>query len=255
MEIENLAAVITGGASGLGAATARLFASKGAKIAVLDMDAKNGSKIADEINGQFIQTDVSDPQSVAEALASAQKTHGVARICVNCAGIATSGKTVDRDGVAHGTATFLRVVQINLIGTFNVASQCAAAMAAADPLNDDGARGVIINTASVAAFDGQIGQIAYAASKGGVAAMTLPMARDLSRSGIRVMTIAPGLFQTPMLVGLPDDVQQNLAQQVPFPQRLGDPSEYASLAAHIVENPLLNGETIRLDGAIRLAPR
>ncbi len=255
MKIENQAAIVTGGASGLGEATARMLAQNGAKVTIFDMDEARGAKVANKINGLFIKTDVSDAQSVSAAIRFASQKHGIARICVNCAGIATGGKTVDRDGNAHDAAAFTRVVQINLIGTFNVASQCAAGMVGADTLDDDGSRGVIINTASVAAFEGQVGQIAYGASKGAVAAMTLPMARDLSRNGIRVMAIAPGLFKTPMLAGLPDDIQDSLAQQVPFPQRLGDPSEYAALVQHIIENQQLNGEVIRLDGAIRMAAR
>ena len=246
-------AIITGGASGLGEACARKFASLGAKVTILDMNAARGAALAAEINGLFLQTDVSDPQSVANALTASRQAHGQERICINCAGIASGGKTVDRDGNCHDVESFARTIQINLIGTFNVASQSAAGMVAAEPLDADGSRGVIINTASVAAFEGQIGQTAYAASKGGIAAMTLPMARDLARNGIRVMAIAPGLFKTPMLAGLPGDVQQSLAQQVPFPQRLGDPDEFANLAAHIVENNQLNGEVIRLDGAIRMA--
>ncbi len=256
MRLDNtISAIITGGASGLGEACARKFANLGVKVAILDMNAKRGAALASEINGLFVQTDVSDAQSVANALASSRKAHGQERICINCAGIATSSKTVDRDGYCHDAAAFTQTIQINLIGTFNVASQSAAGMATADTLDADGTRGVIINTASIAAFDGQMGQTAYAASKGGIAAMTLPMARDLARSGIRVMAIAPGLFQTPMLAGLPMEVQDSLAAQVPFPQRLGDPSEFAALAQHIVKNQLLNGEVIRLDGGIRMAPR
>jgi len=256
MKLDNtISAIITGGASGLGEACARRFAASGVKVAILDMNANRGAALAAEINGIFVQTDVSNAQSVADALGISRAAHGQERICINCAGIASSSKTVDRDGFCHDAENFSRTIQINLIGTFNVASQSAAGMVATDPLDGDGTRGVIINTASVAAFEGQIGQTAYAASKGGVAAMTLPMARDLSRNGIRVMAIAPGLFKTPMLAGLPDDVQASLASQVPFPQRLGNPSEFAELAGHIVENQLLNGEVIRLDGAIRMAAR
>jgi NAD(P)-dependent dehydrogenase (short-subunit alcohol dehydrogenase family) len=192
---------------------------------------------------------------VAAALAQAAAAHGAARIVVNCAGVAPAARTVDREGRAHDAALFARVVGVNLLGTFNVASQLAAAMAALEPLGEDGERGVIVNTASVAAMEGQIGQIAYAASKGGVAAMTLPMARDLAKSGIRVMTIAPGLFLTPMLEALPQEAQASLGAQVPFPARLGDPGEFAALVMQIVENPMLNGTLIRLDGAIRMGPR
>ena len=250
MQINGLQAVVTGGASGLGEATARMLAKAGADVTIFDMNADRGTAVATEIGGHFKLVDVSDAGSVAEGLA------GLApRICVNCAGIAPGAKTVDRDGNAHDAALFAKAININLIGTFNVASQCAALMVAAAPLDDDGARGVIINTASVAAFEGQIGQTAYAASKGGVAALTLPMARDLARSGVRVLGIAPGLFLTPMLEGLPQDVQDSLGAQAPFPARLGKPAEYASLVQHIVENQMLNGEVIRLDAAIRMAPK
>ena len=251
----DIAAVVTGGASGLGEATARRLADSGARVAIFDRDAGRGKTVADEIGGVFADVDVTEPGSVAEGLRVAAEANGTPRICVNCAGIGVAAKTVDRDGAPHDAAMFARVIGVNLIGTFNMASQAAAQMAAAEPLTDDGERGLIVNTASVAAFDGQIGQIAYAASKGGVVGMTLPMARDLSRQGVRVMTIAPGLFLTPMLQGLPEDVQASLGAQVPFPSRLGDPAEYAALVAHFAENSMLNGETIRLDGAIRMAPK
>jgi NAD(P)-dependent dehydrogenase (short-subunit alcohol dehydrogenase family) len=250
-----IAAVVTGAASGLGAATARALAAKGVKVAILDRDAVGGAQVAAEVGGVFCATDVTDPVSVAAALAQAAAAHGAARIVVNCAGVAPAARTVDREGRAHDAALFARVVGVNLLGTFNVASQLAAAMAALEPLGEDGERGVIVNTASVAAMEGQIGQIAYAASKGGVAAMTLPMARDLAKSGIRVMTIAPGLFLTPMLEALPQEAQASLGAQVPFPARLGDPDEFAALVMQIVENPMLNGTLIRLDGAIRMGPR
>ena len=250
MQIDGMQAVVTGGASGLGEATARMLAAAGAEVVIFDMNAARGEAVAAEIGGVFRAVDVSDAESVAAGLA------GLApRICVSCAGIAPGAKTVDRDGAAHNAALFAKAININLIGTFNVASQCAALMAAQAPMGADGARGVIINTASVAAFEGQIGQAAYAASKGGVAALTLPMARDMARSGVRVMAIAPGLFLTPMLEGLPQEVQDSLGAQAPFPARLGKPSEFAALVRHIVENPMLNGEVIRLDAAIRMTPK
>ena len=250
MQIEGIQAVVTGGASGLGEASARMLARAGADVTIFDMNAERGKVVAREIGGQYRNVDVSDHASVADGLTGLS-----ARICVNCAGIAPGAKTVDRDGNAHNAALFAKAININLIGTFNVASQCAAQMVAATPLDEDGSRGVIINTASVAAFEGQIGQTAYAASKGGVAALTLPMARDLSRNGVRVVGIAPGLFLTPMLEGLPQEVQDSLGAQAPFPARLGKPEEYAQLVKHIVENPMLNGEVIRLDAAIRMSPK
>jgi NAD(P)-dependent dehydrogenase (short-subunit alcohol dehydrogenase family) len=251
----DVSAVVTGAASGLGAATARAIAARGVHVAVLDRDAERGTQVAAEIGGIFCPTDVADPASVATALDRAAAAHGPARIVVSCAGIGPAARTVDREGRAHDPQLFARTIGINLVGTFNVASQAAAAMAALEPLTADGERGEIVSTASVAAIEGQIGQIAYAASKGGVAAMTLPMARDLARTGIRVMAIAPGLFLTPMLEGLPQEAQASLGAQVPFPARLGDPGEFAALVLHIVENPMLNGTLIRLDGAIRMGPR
>lgn len=248
------AAVVTGGASGLGEASARALAGAGAKVAVFDRNAERGQAVASDIGGLFVDVDVADADSVAAGLRTARSAHGQERVTVNCAGIAIASKTVGRDG-AHDAAAFARVIQINLVGTFNVSSQSAAGMLAADAVGADNERGIIVNTASVAAFDGQIGQIAYGASKGGVAAMTLPMARDLSRDGVRVLAIAPGLFSTPMLQGMPQDVQDALAAQVPFPHRLGQAAEYASLVMHMVDNTMLNGEVIRLDGAIRMAPR
>ena len=250
-----LSAIVTGAASGLGAATARALAARGLRVAVLDRDAGRGAGVADEIGGTFCEADVADPASVAAALDAAAAAHGPARVAVSCAGIGPAARTVDREGRAHDPELFARTLAVNLIGTFNLASQAAAAMVALDPVTPDGERGVIVTTASVAAIEGQIGQIAYAASKGGVAAMTLPMARDLAKSGIRVVAIAPGLFRTPMLAGLPQEAQDSLGAQVPFPARLGDPSEFAGLVAQIVENPMLNGTLIRLDGAIRMAPR
>ena len=256
----DLAAIVTGGASGLGEATARALAAAGARVTILDRDATKGPAVAAAIGGAFAVCDVTDGASVEAALAAATAAHGPARIVVNCAGVAFGMKTVNKDKatgalVPHDPAAFLRVVNITLLGTFYVATKAAAAMAALAPVTPDGGRGVIVMTASVAAEDGQVGQIAYAASKGAVQAMTLPMARDLSRDGIRVATILPGLFHTPMFDGLPEDVRATLGASVPFPSRLGKPSEYAALALHIAENDMLNGVSIRLDGAIRLAPR
>lgn len=247
--------VVTGGASGLGAATARAFALRGARVTILDLDAERGSAMAAEVQGLFRAVDVTDPVAMAEGLAHAEAAHGVARVVVACAGIAPAARSIDRDGRPHDPGLFARVIAVNLMGTFNLATQAAARMAAAPALNDDGERGLIVATASVAATDGQIGQIAYAASKGAVAAMMLPMARDLAKPGIRAVAIAPGLFLTPMLEGLPEEVRASLGAQVPFPTRLGKPEEYAALALQIAENPMLNGTVIRLDGAIRMGPR
>jgi NAD(P)-dependent dehydrogenase (short-subunit alcohol dehydrogenase family) len=246
-------AIVTGGGSGLGEATARALATKGAKVALLDVGLTRAEQVAAELGGIALKCDVSSADDAEAAIAEAAKQLGEPRILVNCAGIAIALKTVGKDG-AHPLDMFRNVVEVNLIGTFNMIRLVAARASALEPL-DGGERGVIVNTASVAAFDGQIGQAAYSASKGGVVGMTLPVARDLARSGIRVMTIAPGIFRTPMLAGLPQDAQDSLGQQVPFPPRLGDPAEYAALALHIVENQMLNGETIRLDGAIRMAPK
>jgi NAD(P)-dependent dehydrogenase (short-subunit alcohol dehydrogenase family) len=254
MKLDNsISAIVTGGASGLGAATAKALVDKGCKVALFDMNEEAGKAKAVEIGAVFLKVDVSDPESVSNGFDNARQINGAERILVNCAGIATAAKTVSR-GVEHDPALFMKTIKINLGGTFNCASVAAAGMTAMEPL-EGGERGVIINTASVAAFDGQVGQIAYSASKGGVVAMTLPMARDLAQHGIRVMTIAPGIMKTPMLEGMPQDVQDALGAQIPFPSRLGEPSEYAALAEHICENQLLNGEVIRLDGAIRMAPR
>ena len=250
MELSTTAAVITGGASGLGEATARHFAANGAQVTILDRDAERGPKVAAEIGGHFAQTDVTDEGSVAAAIALAMEKMGKITACVNCAGIAYGIKTVGKDG-AHPLDAFQRTIDINLVGSFNVARLASVEMARNEP-EPDGARGVIINTASIAAFDGQKGQAAYSASKGGVVGMTLPMARDLASSGIRVMTIAPGIFMTPMLAGLPEDIQASLAADVPNPARLGDPSEYGRMAGFIVEMGYLNGEVIRLDGALRM---
>ena len=243
-------AIVTGAASGLGEATARHFAASGARVTLLDLDRERGEAVARDIGGTFVDTEVTDETSVARAVAQATEAMGKITAAVNCAGIALGIKTVGRDG-AHPLEAFKRTIDINLNGTFNVARLAAEAMQGNTP-DTEGARGVIINTASIAAFDGQKGQTAYAASKGGVAGLCLPMARDLASLGIRVMTIAPGIFKTPMLAGLPQDVQDSLAADVPCPARLGDPSEYARLAAFIVEAGYLNGEVIRIDGALRM---
>ncbi|MEO1538172.1 MAG: SDR family NAD(P)-dependent oxidoreductase [Pseudomonadota bacterium] len=253
MRIETIGAVVTGGASGLGAATARRLAERGARVTVLDLDEERGRAVADNISGLFLRTDITSAGDVAAALDQADRMAGPPRVLVNCAGIAPPAKAVDRDGAPLKLDAFRKVVEVNLIGTFNIVSQVAARLQAADPLDEE--RGVIINTASVAAFEGQIGQPAYAASKAGVAGMTLPLAREFARAGIRVVAIAPGLFLTPMLEGLPEDAQASLGAQVPFPNRLGNPSEFAQLVESIVANTMLNGEVIRLDGAIRMAPK
>lgn len=250
MRIDETAAVITGGASGLGEATARHFRARGAQVTLLDRDAERGRQVATEIGATFAETDVTDELSLQAALDAATSAMGRITAAVNCAGIATGAKTLGRDG-PHDLAAFRRTVDINLVGTFNVARLAAAAIAKTDPA-PGGARGVIVNTASIAAFDGQKGQAAYAASKGGIVGLGLPMARDLAREGIRVMAIAPGIFLTPMMKGLPQEVQDGLAQDVTFPKRLGDPAEYAALARFIVECDYLNGEVIRLDGALRM---
>lgn len=253
MDICNTAAIVTGGASGLGAATARMLAAAGAKVTLLDMNEEAGQALASEIGGLFCKTNVTDEASVDAALDAAAAAHGPARILVNCAGIAPAIKTVGRENVAHPLDAYRKTIEVNLIGTFCTMSRFAARLAVAEPIGEE--RGVIINTASVAAFDGQIGQAAYASSKAGVVGLTLPVARDLAQHKIRVMTIAPGIFWTPMLAGLPQAAQDSLGQQVPHPSRLGKPEEYAMLVESIVRNPMLNGETIRLDGAIRMAPK
>jgi NAD(P)-dependent dehydrogenase (short-subunit alcohol dehydrogenase family) len=249
MEISNTKAVITGGASGLGLATATLFRENGAQVTIFDRD-PNGQAVAANIGAHFVLTDVTDENSVQAAVALASSKMGGISAAVNCAGIATGEKTVGRDG-PHSIEAFQRTIDINLIGTFNVSRLAAVEIAKTEPASD-GARGVIINTASIAAFDGQKGQAAYAASKAGIAGMTLPMARDLANLGVRVMAIAPGIFMTPMLEGLGEEIQAGLAASVTCPKRLGDPSEYASLAKFIVESGYLNGETIRIDGALRM---
>lgn len=255
-----IAAVVTGSASGLGEATARHLASFGVKVGILDLNVERGERVAAELGGTFARCDVTDDASVAEALAAVRARHGVERILVNCAGIVAGRRTVSKDResgalVAHDLGSFSKVIGINLIGTFRMIANSAVAMAGLDPVTEDGGRGVIVNTASVAAEDGQIGQAAYSASKGGVAGMTLPIARDLSSHGIRVVSIMPGIFHTPMFDQISEDYRKSLAQQVPFPQRLGNPNEYASLVETICRNDYLNGTSIRLDGTIRLAPK
>lgn len=255
MKLENSVFVITGGGSGLGAATARRLVEGGARVVLADVDAPKGEAMAASLGkgACFTMTDVTDEASGAACMAQAVAHFGGLHGLVNCAGIAPGEKVVGREG-PHGLASFTRAISINLIGSFNMLRLAAAVMSKAMP-DADGERGVIINTASVAAYDGQVGQAAYASSKAGVVGMTLPIARELARFGIRVMTIAPGIFETPMMLGLPPDVQVSLGQAVPFPPRLGRPSEFADLVAHIIGNGYMNGETIRLDGAIRLAPR
>jgi NAD(P)-dependent dehydrogenase (short-subunit alcohol dehydrogenase family) len=259
MNIEGISAVVTGGASGLGEATARELAARGARVAVFDRDADKGEKVAAEIGGIFCEVDVTSDDKVAAAFARAREAHGQERVLVNCAGVANAAKTVGRDKESkaprfYPLQQFELAIQINLIGTFRCIAHSALGMVDLDPL-EDGERGCIINTASVAAQDGQIGQAAYSASKGGVLAMALPIARDLMNDGVRVNTILPGVFKTPMVAMMPPNVQDALGAQVPFPKRLGQPQEYARLAAFIVETPYLNAEAIRLDGGIRMAPR
>jgi 3-hydroxyacyl-CoA dehydrogenase / 3-hydroxy-2-methylbutyryl-CoA dehydrogenase len=255
MKLTDAVAIITGGGSGLGAATARELAGCGAKIAILDLPSSVGAKVAEEFgaNGIFVPADVASGSEAESAVARAAERFGAIHIAVNCAGIGRAQRTVGKEG-PHSLDLFNKVIQINLVGTFNVIRLAAVQMARNQP-NSEGERGVIVNTASIAAFDGQIGQAAYSASKGGVVSLTLPVARDLSSLGIRVCTIAPGIFETPMLGQLPDPARKALEASIPFPSRLGRPSEYAALARHIVENSMLNGETIRLDGALRMAPR
>ena len=255
MEInEKISAIVTGGASGLGEATARMLSSEGANVAIFDLDENKGLAVSEKINSDFYKVDVTDTNSVNQAVSSFLKQNEGIQIVVNCAGIGPAAKTVSR-GEPHSSELFAKVININLIGSFNVASICAAEMVKNREYSEDGFRGVIVNTASVAAYDGQIGQVAYSASKGGIVGMTLPMARDLSDKGIRVCSIAPGLFLTPLLESLPEEVQESLGKQVPFPSRLGKPTEFAKLVVQIIENDMLNGEVIRLDGAIRMAPR
>jgi NAD(P)-dependent dehydrogenase (short-subunit alcohol dehydrogenase family) len=259
MNVSGVAAVVTGAASGLGEATARELARRGAKVAVLDRDAERGEKVASEIGGVFCPVDVTSDEKVAEAFAKAREAHGQERILVNCAGVATAAKTVGRDKETkapkpYPLQQFEMTLQINLIGTFRCIANAALGMVDLDPM-EDGEKGVIINTASVAAEDGQIGQAAYSASKGGVLAMTLPIARDLMNDGVRVNTILPGVFKTPMVAMMPQNVQDALGQQVPFPKRLGQAEEYARLALFLIENVYMNAASVRLDGGIRMAPR
>lgn len=253
MKIDGTTGIVTGGASGLGEAVARRLTADGARVAIFDMNDTAGTALAETLGGAFYKVDVTNEGSVAEAVDAVAAEQGAPRILVNCAGIAPPAKVVDRDGNAQPLDAFASIVNVNLIGTFNVLSKVAAKMQSTEPVGEE--RGVIVNTASVAAFEGQIGQAAYAASKGGVVSMALPIARELARFGIRVNTIAPGIFMTPMLAGLPEEAQTSLGAQVPFPSRLGDPSEFAKLVADIVGNPMLNAEVIRLDGAIRMAAR
>ena len=255
MQVQGHTFIVTGGSSGLGAGTAERLVAQGANVVIADVNTEAGEAKAAELgdNAVFVQTDVSNADSAQACIDKAVDTFGALHGVVNCAGILIARKTVGRQG-AHDLESFARVVNVNLVGTFNMIRLAAAAMSQNEP-NEEGERGVLINTASVAAFDGQIGQAAYSASKGGVVGMTLPIARDLSREGIRCMTIAPGIFETPMVAGMPDEVQESLIAQIPFPKRLGKPSDYAFLAQHIIENVKLNGEVIRLDGGVRMGPR
>lgn len=254
MKINGSAAIVTGGASGMGEATARALAAKGARVAILDREQARAAKLAAEIGGQAFGCDVADATSIERALAEAATHHGVARIAVNCAGVGTAKRIVGKEGPMP-LEEFRRVIEINLIGTFNVLRLAAAAMSTAEPLGDSDERGVIINTASIAAYDGQVGQSAYSASKGGIVGLTLPAARELAQFGVRVLTVAPGLVDTPMMAGLPEEIQTALGASVPFPKRLARPDEFARLVVDLVENEYLNGEVIRFDGALRLPPR
>ncbi|WP_336968538.1 SDR family NAD(P)-dependent oxidoreductase [Sphingobium aromaticiconvertens] len=253
MDINGIAAVVTGGASGLGNETAKMLAAGGAKVAIFDLNEEVGTRAAAEIGGAFFKVNVSDEASASAAFEAAQAAHGVAQVLVNCAGVAPAIRIVAKDGTRHSLDAYRKAVEVNLIGTFNMISQFAEGLIAAKIEGEEA--GIVVNTASVAAYDGQIGQAAYASSKGGVVGLTLPAARDLAQHRIRVMTIAPGIFLTPMLMGLPQAAQDSLGTQVPHPSRLGRPSEYAQLVGSIIANPMLNGEVIRLDGAIRMAPR
>ncbi|MBR9882962.1 MAG: SDR family NAD(P)-dependent oxidoreductase [Oceanospirillales bacterium] len=253
MDMKEVPAVVTGGASGLGEGAARVLAAAGCRVAILDLQQERGEAVAREIGGIFFKCDVTSAESAEAAFAAARETHGPCGISVSCAGVAPAGRIVGKEGPMP-LDDFARVIQINLVGTFNILRLAAADMAER-AANGDGERGVIVNTASIAAYEGQIGQSAYAASKGGVVSLTLPAARELARQGVRVNTIAPGLFMTPMMASFSDDVQQSLAATLPFPQRLGKPNEFGMLVEQIVRNPLLNGATIRLDCALRMAPR
>ena len=252
MKLTGVAAIVTGGGSGLGRATAEALAARGAKVAVFDLNPAAAQEAAKAIGGLALAGDVADEASAGAGITKAAAAHGAARVLVNCAGIGVAKRVVGREG-PQPLGDFEKVIRVNLIGTFNMIRLAAAEMAKLEPI--DGERGVVISTASIAAFDGQIGQAAYSASKGGVVGMTLPIARDLASKAIRVVTIAPGLFDTPLLAGLPEPARESLGKQVPHPSRLGNPDEYGALAVHIIENPMLNGEVIRLDGAIRMAPR
>lgn len=254
MQVQGQAVLVSGGASGLGAETVRQLAAAGAKVAILDVNMEAAAALAAETGGIALACDITDSASISAALDAAEAAHGPARVLVNCAGIGGARRLVGKDGSAMPLEDFSRVIQVNLIGTFNLVRLAAARMVALPQL-EDGERGVIVMTSSVAAFDGQVGQEAYAASKGGLTSLTLPLARDLAQFGVRVMTIAPGLFMTPLLYKLPEEVQQSLAASIPFPKRLGKAAEFAALAVHIVGNLSLNGEVIRLDGALRLPPR
>ena len=254
MDLNGVTALVTGAGSGLGAATAKTLAKRGARVAVVDLNLESAQQTADSIKGLALSADVSSGESVEAALQQAADELGAPRVVVSCAGIAAASRIVGREG-PHELDLYQKVINVNLVGTFNVLRLAAERMSTLDPVSDSGARGVIVNTASVAAYDGQIGQAAYSSSKGGVVALTLPAARELARFGIRVMTVAPGLIGTPMLLNMPDEVQQSLADQVPFPQRFGTPEEFADLVLHIVDNEMLNGEVIRFDGAIRLQPK
>lgn len=254
MDLNGVTALVTGAGSGMGAATAKALAKRGARVAVVDLNLESAQQTADSIKGLALSADVSSGESVEAALQQVVDELGAPRVVVSCAGIAAASRIVGREG-PHELDLYQRVINVNLVGTFNVLRLTAERMSTLDPVSDSGARGVIVNTASVAAYDGQIGQAAYSSSKGGVVALTLPAARELARFGIRVMTVAPGLIGTPMLLDMPDEVQQSLAGQVPFPQRFGTPEEYADLVLHIVDNEMLNGEVIRFDGAIRLQPK
>ena len=254
MDISGAGAIISGGASGLGEATARALAAAGATVTIADLNADRGKALADELGGVFVETNVADETSVQNAVDAATDTAAPLRIAVSCAGIGWASRVIGRDGSPHDLGTYQKVLEVNLFGTFNVMRIAASAISKSEPL-EDGERGVVVNTASVAAFDGQIGQIAYSASKGGVVAMTLPAARDLAPVGIRVCTIAPGLFDTPLMGQLPEDQRQALAKDVVFPKRLGRPEEYGRLVRSIVENPYFNGEVFRLDGALRMPPK
>jgi NAD(P)-dependent dehydrogenase (short-subunit alcohol dehydrogenase family) len=253
MQLKDQAAIVTGGASGLGAATARRLASHGAKVAVCDINGELAKTVAAEIGGVAVVCDVADSASAEAAIAAAAKAHGPARILVNCAGIGVAKRVIGRDGPMP-LADFDRVIKVNLIGSFNMLRLATAGMSKLEPLSS-GERGVVISTASIAAYDGQIGQAAYSASKGGIVAMTLPIARELAQFGIRVLAIAPGLFLTPLLANLPQEAQDSLAASIPFPRRLGDANEFASLVMHMIDNPYLNGEVVRLDASLRMAPK